>query len=66
MADRSLTMAEWEALVGTGGHRVEPWQGRFMSSAARLTLINSSLSSLAIYADFSYLLMAPMRASTST
>jgi hypothetical protein len=27
MADRSFTMAEWEGLVGTVGHRVEPWQG---------------------------------------
>jgi hypothetical protein len=43
MSDRTLTMADWEGLIGTVGHRVDPWQGRFMSSAAHLTLINSSL-----------------------
>jgi hypothetical protein len=31
------------------GHRFDPWQGWFMSSAARLTLMKSSLSSLEIY-----------------
>jgi hypothetical protein len=56
MADRPLTMAEWEGLVGKVGHRVDPWQGRFMSSAARLTLINSSLSSLTMYAMGLFLL----------
>jgi hypothetical protein len=50
LADRPLTMADWEGLVGRVGHQVDPCQGRFMSSAARLTLINSSLSILAIYA----------------
>jgi hypothetical protein len=50
MADRPLSMVEWEGLVGKVGHRVDPWQGRFMLSAARLTLINSSLSSLTMYA----------------
>jgi hypothetical protein len=49
MADRALTMADWERLIGTVGHRVDPWQGRFMSSATRLTLINSCLTSLAIF-----------------
>jgi hypothetical protein len=57
MADRPLSIADWEGLVvGTGGHRVNPWQGRFMSSAARLTLINSSLSNLAIFAMGLFLL----------
>jgi hypothetical protein len=49
MADRALTMSDWEGLIGSVGHRVDPWQGRFMSSAARLTLINSCLSSLFDY-----------------
>jgi hypothetical protein len=31
MADRPLTMVEWEGLVGKVGHQVDPWQGRFMS-----------------------------------
>jgi hypothetical protein len=35
--------------VNAVGHRVDPWQGRFMSSAARLTLTNFSLSSLSIF-----------------
>jgi hypothetical protein len=56
MADRPLSMIEWEGLVGKVGHRVDPWQGRFMSSAARLTLINSSLSSLTMYAMGLFLL----------
>ena len=30
-------------------HRVDPWQGKWMSSAARLTLSNSSLSSLPMF-----------------
>jgi hypothetical protein len=49
MSDRALTMADWEGLIGSVGHRVDPWQGRFMSSAARLTFINSSLSSLTTF-----------------
>jgi hypothetical protein len=49
MADRPLTITDWDGLVGIVGHRVDPWQGHFMSSVARLMLINSSLSSLAIY-----------------
>jgi hypothetical protein len=56
MVDRALTMADWEGLVGSVGHRVDPWQGRFMSSAARLTLINSSLSSLTIFSMGLFLL----------
>ena len=34
MAGRKLAMSDWEGLVATVGHRVDPWQGRFMSSAA--------------------------------
>jgi hypothetical protein len=49
MADRSLTMADWEGLIGTVGHQVDPWQGRFMSSAACLTLINACLTRLTIF-----------------
>jgi mannosylglycoprotein endo-beta-mannosidase len=49
MSDRTLTMADWEGLIGIVGHHVDPWQGKFMSSAARLTLINSSLSSLTTF-----------------
>ena len=49
MADRKLTMSDWEGLVATVGNRVDPWQGRFMSSPARLILTNSALSSLPIF-----------------
>jgi hypothetical protein len=49
LSDSTLKMADSEGLIGTVGHRVDPWQGRFMSSAARLTLINSSLSSLTTF-----------------
>jgi hypothetical protein len=56
VADRPLTMVEWEGQIGKVGHRVDPWQGWFMSSAARLTLINSSLSSLTMYAMGLFLL----------
>jgi hypothetical protein len=62
MADRALTMSDWEGLIGSLGHRVDPWQGRFMSSAARLTLINSCLTSLTIFWGCSCWRMAPMQA----
>jgi hypothetical protein len=29
MADKKLTMADWEPPVEVVGHRVDPWQGRF-------------------------------------
>ena len=56
IADRKLTSADWEPLVGVVGHRNEPWQGRFMSSAAHLTLTNSSLASLPLHAMSLFLL----------
>jgi hypothetical protein len=56
MSDKALSIADWEGLVGSVGHRVDPWQGRFMSSAACLTLINSSLSSLTTFAIGIFLL----------
>jgi hypothetical protein len=56
MSDKCLSIADWEGLVGSVGHRVDPWQGRFLSSAARLTLINSSLSSLTTFAMGLFLL----------
>ena len=56
IADRKLTSSDWEPLVGVVGHRNEPWQGRFMSSAARLTLTNSSLAILPLHAMSLFLL----------
>ena len=46
IADRKLTIADMEPLVGTVGHRTDPWQGRFMSSAKRFILTDSSMASL--------------------
>jgi mannosylglycoprotein endo-beta-mannosidase len=46
MLDKKLTIADMEPLVATVGKRAAPWQGRFMSSAARLILINTCLSNL--------------------
>lgn len=46
ISDSKLTPADMAGLVNVVGHRVDPWQGRLMSSAARLTLTNASLSSL--------------------
>jgi hypothetical protein len=63
IADRQLSISDWEGLVGKVGHRVDPWQGRFMSLAARLTLINSSLSSLTLYAMGLFLLADGIHAS---
>jgi hypothetical protein len=63
IADRQLSISDWEGLVGKVGHRVDPWQGRFMSSAARLTLINLSLSSLTLYAMGLFLLVDGIHAS---
>ena len=57
IADKKDTISDMESLVGQVGHRLDPWQGRLMSSAARLTLTNSSLASLPIY-TMSLFLMA--------
>jgi hypothetical protein len=49
MSDHKLTMADVEPLVASVGKRAAPWQGRFMSSAARLTLIDACLSNLPLH-----------------
>jgi hypothetical protein len=38
------------------GHRVDPWQWKFLSSTARLELTNACVSSLPIFAMCLYLL----------
>jgi hypothetical protein len=48
MTDHKLSIAA-ETLVATVSKRAAPWQGRFMSSAARLTLIDACLSNLPIH-----------------
>jgi hypothetical protein len=49
MSDHKLTMADLEPLVVSVGKRAAPWQGRFMSSAARLALIDACLSNLLLH-----------------
>ena len=56
LSDHTLSLADWERLVRVVGHRVDPWQGRFMSSAARLTLTSFSLVSLPMFAMSLFLL----------
>jgi hypothetical protein len=42
-------MADVEPLVASVGKRPTPWQGRFMSSTARLMLIDACLSNLPLH-----------------
>jgi hypothetical protein len=49
ISDKKLTIADLEPVVATVGSRVDPWQGRFMSSAARLILTESCLSSIPLH-----------------
>jgi hypothetical protein len=49
ISDHKLSIADVEPLVATVGKRAAPWQGRFMSSAARLILIDACLSSLPLH-----------------
>ena len=46
ISDSRLTMADLRPTVTRMQHRVEPWKGRWLSKAARVILINSSLASL--------------------
>jgi hypothetical protein len=49
MSEHKLTITDMEPLVAMVGRRAAPWQGRFMSSAARLTLIDACLSNLPLH-----------------
>jgi hypothetical protein len=49
MSDKKLTIADMEPLVAAVAKRDVPWQGRFMSSAARLTLVNVCLSNMPLH-----------------
>uniref|UniRef100_A0A453QSV3 Reverse transcriptase domain-containing protein n=1 Tax=Aegilops tauschii subsp. strangulata TaxID=200361 RepID=A0A453QSV3_AEGTS len=49
ISDSRLTVAELCPTVGKLQHRIEPWQGRWLSKAARTVLINASLSSLLLF-----------------
>jgi hypothetical protein len=56
MSDRKLTIADLLPLVATVGKRAAPWQGRFITSAVRLTLIDARLSSLPMFTMVLFLL----------
>jgi hypothetical protein len=56
MSDHKLSIADMEPLVATVGKRAAPWQGRFMSSTARLTLIDACLSNLPLHSMALFLL----------
>lgn len=49
ISDSRLSVADLRPTVSKLQHRIEPWQGRWLSKAARTMLINSSLSSLLIF-----------------
>lgn len=49
ISDSRLTVAGFRPTVAKLQTRMEPWQGRWMSKAARTILINSSLSSLLLF-----------------
>jgi hypothetical protein len=50
ISDRGLSAGDWQPLTAKVEKRAEPWMGKFMSFAARLTLINACLSSLPMHA----------------
>ncbi|KAE8779737.1 Hydroxyisourate hydrolase [Hordeum vulgare] len=56
VSDKHISIHEWEPLYGKVANRVSPWRGRFMSSAARLILTNTSLSSLPMFTMGMFLL----------
>jgi hypothetical protein len=56
MSDKKHTISDMEPVVATIGGRVEPWQGRFMSLAARLILTDSCLSSMTLHTMSLFLL----------
>ncbi|KAE8821104.1 ABC transporter G family member 37 [Hordeum vulgare] len=49
ISDSRLSVVELRLTVAKLEHRIEPWQGRWLSKAARTVLINSSLSSLLLF-----------------
>ena len=56
IADRKLTITDLEPVVAKVGFYTEPWQGKFMSSTARLTLVDACLSSLPLHTMVLFLL----------
>ena len=66
ISHKKLTIAEWEPLYGKVANRVSPSRGRFMSSAARLILTNSSLSSHPLFTMGMFLLADGVHAKLDT
>jgi hypothetical protein len=56
IGDKAITAGDWGPLTLRVGRRADPWMGKFMSSAARLTLVNACLSNLPLHAMGVYLL----------
>jgi hypothetical protein len=56
MSDHKFSIADLEPLVASVGKRAAPWQGRFMSSATHLTLIDACLSNLPLHSMGLFLL----------
>lgn len=56
VSDRALTAADWNPLTAKVAKRADPWFGKMMSSAARLTLTNTCLSNLPLHAMGVFLL----------
>jgi hypothetical protein len=55
ISNNKLCISDWEPLCATVSKRVGPCRGKFMSSGARLTLMDSSLSLLTLFAIGLYL-----------
>lgn len=66
ITDKHISIHEWEPLYGKVANRVSPWRGRFMSSAARLILTNTSLSSLPMFTMGMFLLADGVHAKLDT
>jgi hypothetical protein len=56
VSHKRLRVSDWDSLTGKVGRRVDPWQGLFLTSAGRLELTNSCLSSLPMFAMSIYML----------
>jgi hypothetical protein len=62
ISDKKLTIAELELVVATVGSRVDPWQVCFMSSAARLILTDTCISSMPLHTTSLFLVADRMLA----
>ena len=56
IGERRLTLEQFRFLVSKLTNRTDPWQGKHMSSAARLTLSNACLDNIPMFVMGFYLL----------